>query len=166
MINEEEKLGVILIVWLVNCVLKCFKVRIVLILLMLFEECDLSFVLLLLNLMYQVLIIFVVTACFFSLWCTYVSDQTCNLRPHQFNFLDSGWAGNFFLIGGRKKINIKNSDIRCFRTTGRKQHDFPTVTFTLDEIWRHMGALFCNWKWIKWFRRLFSIIKKIFSFEK
>jgi hypothetical protein len=37
---------------------------------------------------------------------------------------------------------------------------FPKVTFTLDGIWRHMGALFCNWKWIKWFRRLFNLFKK------
>jgi hypothetical protein len=38
--------------------------------------------------------------------------------------------------------------------------DFPMVSFTLNGIWRHMGALFCNWKWIKWFS-LFSTPKKI-----
>jgi hypothetical protein len=27
---------------------------------------------------------------------------------------------------------------------------------SLDGIWRHIGALFCNWEWIKWFRRLLT----------
>jgi hypothetical protein len=35
------------------------------------------------------------------------------------------------LVGGRGK---KHADIRYFRTTGRKQHNFPKVTFTLDGI--------------------------------
>jgi hypothetical protein len=34
----------------------------------------------------------------------------------------------------------------------RNRNDFPKVSFTLDVIWGHMGTLFCNWKWIKWFR--------------
>jgi hypothetical protein len=29
--------------------------------------------------------------------------------------------------------------------------------YFIDGIWRHMGAIFCNWKWIKWFRRLFKL---------
>jgi hypothetical protein len=44
--------------------------------------------------------------------------------------------------------------MRYFRGTG------PKVSFTLDVIWGHMGALFCNWKWIKWFRRLFKYIDR------
>jgi hypothetical protein len=36
--------------------------------------------------------------------------------------------------------------------------DFPKISFTLNGIWRHMGALICKWKWKKWLRtrRLFS----------
>jgi hypothetical protein len=41
-------------------------------------------------------------------------------------------------------------------------NDFPKVTFTLDGIWRHLGALFCNWEWINWFMRLFLKKKKLF----
>jgi hypothetical protein len=36
----------------------------------------------------------------------------------------------------------------------RNRNDFPKVSFTLDVIWGH-GALFCNWKWIKWLRLFF-----------
>jgi hypothetical protein len=35
---------------------------------------------------------------------------------------------------GKKTNKNKNSDIRFFRTTGKKQHDFSKVTFTLDGI--------------------------------
>jgi hypothetical protein len=47
----------------------------------------------------------------------------------------------------KEKNKNKNSDIRYFRTTGRKQHDFPKVIFTLDG-WnlKAYGALFYNWK--------------------
>jgi hypothetical protein len=39
----------------------------------------------------------------------YVPDVEihCQFRPHQFYCLDSGRAGNFFLVGGRKKMKIK-----------------------------------------------------------
>jgi hypothetical protein len=33
-------------------------------------------------------------------------------------------SGKISLVGGRDKNN-KNADIRYFRTTGRKQHNFP-----------------------------------------
>jgi hypothetical protein len=42
-----------------------------------------------------------------------------------------------------------------FRATGMI---FPRF----DGIWRHMGAIFCNWKWIKWFRRIFKKKLKFF----
>jgi hypothetical protein len=47
-----------------------------------------------------------------------------------------------------------------------EQHDFPKVTLALDGIWRHMGALFCNWNWIKWFRWLllfFNFLRVVFT---
>ena len=40
-----------------------------------------------------------------------------------------------------------------FRATGMI---FPKVSFTLDEVWRHLGALSSNWKWIRWIRGSFS----------
>jgi hypothetical protein len=43
--------------------------------------------------------------------------------------------------------------------------DFPKVSFHLDGIWRYMGALFCNWKWIKWFRVCFFKNKNSFFYE-
>jgi hypothetical protein len=40
----------------------------------------------------------------------------------------------------------------------RNRNDFPKVSFTLDVIWGHMGALFCNWKLIKWLGYFFKSI--------
>jgi hypothetical protein len=54
-------------------------------------------------------------------------------------------------------LHGENEVFQCNR------NDFHNVSFTLDEIWRQMGALFYNWKWIKWLRRLFSTKKKFFS---
>jgi hypothetical protein len=41
----------------------------------------------------------------------------------------------------------------AFSSTERKKHEFLKLFFTLDGIWRHMGALFCIWE-LKWFNRL------------
>jgi hypothetical protein len=46
----------------------------------------------------------------------------------------------------------------------RNRNDFPKVSFTLGVRrcnLRAYGALFCNWKWIKWFRFVF-LIKNFF----
>jgi hypothetical protein len=51
---------------------------------------------------------------------------------------------------------VSHGDYFAWRKWGisEQQEWSPKVSFILDGIWRHMGALFCSWKWIKWFRRL------------
>jgi hypothetical protein len=51
-------------------------------------------------------------------------------------------------VGCPTGVNLHSEN----ETLQSNRNDFPKVTFTLNAIWRHVWALFCNWKWIKWHR--------------
>jgi hypothetical protein len=76
----------------------------------------------------------------------------------QINFNGTLKTGRCFLCGAElqwRSGEISVTPVGYFtgaienRSCGVNRNDFPKVSFTLDGIWRHMGALFSNWKWIK-----------------
>jgi hypothetical protein len=89
-------------------------------------------------------------------WCGTVKARRNTYGSHQ--SLPWGTSRELWKItpAGWSTGTILHGENGVFQSN---RNDFPKVSFNLDRIWRHMGALFCDWKWIKWFRRLFSTKK-------
>jgi hypothetical protein len=55
-------------------------------------------------------------------------------------------SGKIPPVGGKGKKFIDGTSSCISEQLEENSMIFPKVTFTLDRILRHMGALFCNWK--------------------
>jgi hypothetical protein len=99
-----------------------------------------------------------------SLWRTvfrvFLSEICCCSSEGQEKYvreLPWGTSRELWKITPMPLHAVSQELMRYFRGTGMI---FPRLAFTLDVIWGHTsymayGALFCNWNWIKWPRRVF-----------
>jgi hypothetical protein len=58
----------------------------------------------------------------------------------------------FFTISITNPVKARRNTYGSYQSFESNRSDLPKASFNLDGVWRHIGALFCNWKWIKWVR--------------
>jgi hypothetical protein len=77
---------------------------------------------------------------------------TVNVRRNSYGSYQSLPWGTSRELNHSRGPGVAHRDYFAWRKWGisEQQEWFSQVTFTFDGIWRHIGAIFCNWKWMVW----------------